>query len=96
MPQSVEDIRNDILSAAAAVRAAAKVDDDGWRSSVADRIETMFAGITEETDLRERAADCMRLYGGMGSFADVGTEVMADAVGKLRVPLVRARTFGSD
>ncbi|MCC3291839.1 DUF6966 domain-containing protein [Arthrobacter sp. zg-Y1110] len=96
MPQSVEDVRDEILSAASAVRAAARVDDDEWRSGVANRIEHMFAGITEVSDLRERAADCLRLYGGMGSFADVGTEAMAGAVNKLRVPLVRARTFALD
>ena len=96
MPQSVEDVRDEILSAASAVRAVARVDDDEWRRGVADRIGRMFAGISEVSDLRERSADCLRLYGGMGSFADVGTEAMADVVDKLRVPLVHARTFGMD
>lgn len=58
----------------------------------------MFTGVAEAADLRDRAADCLRLYGGMGSFADLGTETMADAVAvaKLRIPLVRARTCGID
>ena len=94
--QTVEDIRGDILSSAAAVRSAALLEHDEWRLGIAARIENMFTGVAEAADLRDRAADCLRLYGGMGSFADVGTETMADAVAKLRMPLVRARIYGID
>ena len=93
--QTVEDIRNDILAAAAAVRSAALLEHDEWRVGIADRIEGMFTEVAEAADLRERAADCLRLFGGMGSFADAGTENMADAVAKLRIPLVHARTCGN-
>lgn len=94
--QPVEEIRDEILSAAAAVRAAARLENDEWRSGVATRIEELFTGVTEAGDLRERAADCLGLYGGMGSFSDVGTELMSDAVSKLRIPLVRARAFEAE
>lgn len=93
--QTVEDIRDEILSAAAAVRSAALLEHDEWRVGIADRIEGMFTEVAEAADLRERAADCLRLFGGMGSFADAGTENMADAVAKLRIPLVHARTCGN-
>lgn len=79
-PRTVEAVRNEIVSAIAEVRAVARAEHDESRQVTADYLDSQFAGITNARALRAAAADAQVLYGGAGSFSDVGTAESARAV----------------
>lgn len=73
-PRTVEAVRNEIVSAIAEVRAVARAEHDESRQVTADYLDTNARA------LRAAAADAQVLYGGAGSFSDVGTAESARAV----------------
>jgi hypothetical protein len=82
---------DEILSAIAQIRAAATTEGDEARSRSAETLAVRFDGITTQAELRDAARDSLRLYrGGMGSFQDVGSSTMAEAVARLGKSLRRA------
>lgn len=73
---------------------ACEVDGDASRSWVVDRLDELFSDVTDARTLRQRARSGLGFYvGGMGSFQDVGTSIMGDAVDTLRLALHRAARF---
>lgn len=63
------------------------------RSHRAGWLDSLFADIETPAQLRESANEALKLYrGGMGSFQDVGTAVMAQAVDGLHAALGAARS----
>lgn len=90
---SVEDVRNEILAAVAEVRSVARDEDDEHRQHTANWLEEQFGGVTEPRELREASARALGLYGGMGSFSDVGTEKSHQAVRRLADALHRGRSW---
>ncbi|MUN05610.1 hypothetical protein [Agromyces luteolus] len=78
------------MSAIAQIRSAATIEGDEARSRSAE-IAVRFDGITTQAELRDAARESLRLYrGGMGSFQDVGSSTMAEAVARLVRSLRRA------
>ena len=69
----------------------AQAEQDASRGAVARNLATRFSGVTDRAALREAARESLALFrGGMGSFQDVGTAPMADAVERLHRALSRA------
>ena len=79
-PRTVEAVRDEIVSAIAEVRAVARAEHDESRQMTADYLDAQFADITKVRALRAAAADAQALYGGAGSFSDVGSAESARAV----------------
>ncbi|MGF2948718.1 hypothetical protein [Microbacterium alcoholitolerans] len=85
-----DDTLTAIRAAIAELRAAAQHDGDARRGEVADRLDELFGGVRTRADLRAAIKSADRYYrGGMGSFQDVGTSVMHEAVERLRRSLRR-------
>lgn len=94
-PQTVETVRDEIIAAAAELRAVARSEQDKHRNQVAGWLDEQFAGVTDRPVLRGAASNAHgSLYrGGMGSFRDVGTEASSRAVNRLYLALRRARSW---
>jgi hypothetical protein len=87
--RNVEAIRDEIIAAAADLRAVARSEQDHQRNHAADWLDGLFIGITGSRALHEATRTALPLYqGGMGSFQDVGTEESSQAVSRLRAALV--------
>ena len=87
---SVEAIRDEIIAAAAELRAVARAEQDKQRTEVADWLDEQFIDIADPGVLLEATRGALTLYqGGMGSFKDVGTAASDHAVSRLRSALVR-------
>lgn len=87
---SVEAIRDEIIAAAAELRAVARAEQDKQRIEAVDWLDEQFTDIADPGVLLEATRDALTLYqGGMGSFQDVGTAASAHAVSRLRSALVR-------
>jgi hypothetical protein len=87
---NVEAIRDEIIAAAAELRAVARAEQDKQRIEVADWLDEQFIGIADPRVLLEATRKALTLYqGGMGSFQDVGTGASSHAVSRLRTALVR-------
>lgn len=90
---TIDRALEDLDRALAGLRAAAAADGDDHRARVADWVEGLFAGTRHRAEIRTAAARALTLWrGGMGSFQDVGTAVMSEAVGQLREALQRCRS----
>jgi hypothetical protein len=89
---TVEVVRDEILAAIEEVRTVARSEHDAQRKQAADWLGEQFTGVTDRGGLREAASNGLRLYGGMGSFADVGTAESAQAVDRLGTALRRGRS----
>lgn len=86
--QTLDEIREAI----ATLHRAVAHDRDSQRSHTADWLDSLFADIDTPAQLREAANEALKLYrGGMGSFQDVGTAVIAQAVDGLHTALGAAR-----
>lgn len=92
-PRTVEAFRAEIVSAVAEVRAVARAEHDESRQMTADYLDAEFAGITDARSLRAAAADVQVLYGGAGSFSDVGAAESARAGDGLWDALQRGRSW---
>jgi hypothetical protein len=90
---SVDEIRNEILAAVSEVRSVARNEDDEHRQHTANWLDEQFSGVTEPRELREASARALGLYGGMGSFSDVGTAASHRAVRRLADALHRGRSW---
>jgi hypothetical protein len=90
---AVEAVRDEILSAIAEVRTVARSEDDTQRSHAADWLLELFVGVEDRRSLRATAAKARSLYGGTGSFSDVGTAESAHAVDRLAKGLRRGRSW---
>jgi hypothetical protein len=66
---------------------------DESRKMTADYLDAQVAGTTDARALRAAAAGALSLYGGNGSFSDVGTAESARAVEGLRWALRRGRSW---
>ncbi|WP_457950042.1 hypothetical protein ACTAQI_05300 [Pseudarthrobacter sp. alpha12b] len=89
---TVEAIRDDIIAAIAALCTVARAENDEPRLMTADYLQSQFTGVTDARTLRAAAAGALSLYGGNGSFPDVGTAELYRAVNNLRTALQRGRT----
>jgi hypothetical protein len=90
---TVSSALNEIISAIAEVRRVAQAEHDEPRSFTADYLDREFAQVNDRRSLRAAASNALTLYGGWGSFSDVGTEESARAVGNLQKALHRARSL---
>lgn len=90
--QSLEPVRDDIIAAIADLRAVARIEHDERRNHVADWLDGLFADVMDANGLRKAAAEALTLYGGAGSFADVGSTESARVVDKLAGTLERGRS----
>jgi hypothetical protein len=89
---TVEAVMDEILAALEEVRTVARSEQDAQRKHAADWLGEQFADVTDRRGLREAASNGLRLYGGMGSFADVGTAESAQAVDRLGAALRHGRS----
>lgn len=86
---------DDVRSAVEQLRGACAVDGEARRAMTVTWLEELFADVSSAPVLRQRAREALTLYaGGMGSFSDVGTAIMGEAVEGLRVALRRAALTG--
>jgi hypothetical protein len=92
-PKTIEAVRDDVVSAIAEVRAVARAERDDRRNHTADWLDRLFVGVMDANGLREAAAEALTLYGGMGSFSDVGTAESARVVDNLAGALQRGRSW---
>lgn len=90
---TVETVRDEIISAIAEVRSVARAEHDQRRNHTADWLDEQFTGVTDPRTLRTAAAKALTLYGGWGSFSDVGTADSARAVDRLANALRRGRSL---
>lgn len=91
--RNLEAVRDEILSAIAEVRTVARSEHDEQRNHAADWLDELFIDVTDKRGLREAAATALTLYGGWGSFSDVGTSESAHAVDRLAIALKHGRTW---
>ncbi|MBM6621903.1 hypothetical protein JTF08_09810 [Micrococcaceae bacterium RIT802] len=90
---TVNQVLAEVRHALEVLRHAAAFDGDDRRAHAADWVEAHFAEARTPFEVRQAAAGALTLYrGGMGSFQDVGTSIMADAVDGLWRALRRARS----
>ncbi|WP_434995106.1 hypothetical protein [Arthrobacter sp. Ld5] len=93
-PRTVEAVRDEIIAAIAEVRAAALLGQDEQRAHTADRLDGLFANVTDRRGLREASARALSFYrGGAGSFRDVGYAAAGHAVDRLHAALRRGRSW---
>jgi hypothetical protein len=92
-PKTAEAVRDEIISAIAEVRAVARAEHNEARNKTADWLDGLFVGATDAGNLREASARALTLYGGAGSFADVGTAESGHAVDKLAGALESGRSW---
>jgi hypothetical protein len=85
--RTVEAVKAEILAAIEQVRTVARAEQDEQRKHAADWLGEQFTDVADRSGLREAASNGLRLYGGMGSFADVGTAESAQAVDSLGAAL---------
>ncbi|MFJ6418256.1 DUF6966 domain-containing protein [Paeniglutamicibacter sp. NPDC091659] len=90
---SVDAVRDEIVSAIAEVRFVARSEHDEHRAHAADWLEEQFIDAKDGHALREASAKAFTLYGGMGSFSDVGTASSAHAVDRLAAALRHGRSW---
>lgn len=90
---TIEAVRAEIVAAIAEVRSVARSEHDEQRNHAADWLDALFFDVTDRRGLREAAATALTLYGGWGSFSDVGTSESANAVDRLAVALKHGRTW---
>ena len=90
---TVECVRAEIISAIVEVRTVARSEHDERRHHAADWLDGLFVDATDAHSLREAAASALSLYGGAGSFADVGTAESAHAVDNLLRALRGGRSW---
>ena len=90
---ALETVRDEILSAIAEVRTVARSESDKQRSHAADWLHELFVGVADRRGLRAAAAKAFSLYGGTGSFSDVGSAESAHAVDRLAKGLRRGRSW---
>lgn len=90
---TVESVRAEIISATAEARSVAQVEHDESRQTTADWLDAQFADVTDARALRASADDALSLYGGNGSFSDVGTDESHHAITNLAVVLRRGRSW---
>lgn len=90
---AVEAVRDEILSAIEEVHAVAHSESDRQRSRAADWLHELFIGVADRRGLRATAAKALSLYGGTGSFSDVGTAESTHAVDRLAKSLRRGRSW---
>ncbi|WP_420178728.1 DUF6966 domain-containing protein [Paenarthrobacter sp. TA1.8] len=91
--RTVDAVRAEITSAIAEVRSVARLEHDVQRQHTADWLDKQFIDVTDAHALRSAAAVALSLYGGNGSFSDVGTAESARAVDQLARALRRGRTL---
>ncbi|MGO2052982.1 DUF6966 domain-containing protein [Glutamicibacter sp. 287] len=90
----VERTLIEIRAAIAKLHRAAAHDRDPQRAHAAHWLDGLFENVESRAQLREASRQALELYrGGMGSFQDVGTAVMAEAVDGLRHALSAARSW---
>ncbi|MHA7284503.1 DUF6966 domain-containing protein [Arthrobacter sp. TMS2-4] len=95
--RTVGALRDEIIAATAELRTVAQAEHDEARAHVADWLDGLFAGVTEEKELQEASTKALTLYrGGMGSFQDVGTAASEHVVRGLRAALEYGRTLGAE
>lgn len=86
-----EQLLHEIRGAVDQLSRTARAEQDSSRGAVARNLAVMFSSVTDRAALREAARESLALFrGGMGSFQDVGTAPMADAVERLHRALSRA------
>ena len=90
---TVESVRAEIIAAIEEVRSVAQAEHDESRTMTADWLDAQFSGVTDARGLRGAAASALALYGGAGSFSDVGTAESHHAVSNLAVALRRGRSW---
>jgi hypothetical protein len=88
-----EAIRDDTIAAVADLRAVARIEHDERRNHTADWLDGLFADVIDASGLREAAAEALTLFGGAGSFADVGSAESARVVDKLAGTLEPGRSW---
>lgn len=92
--RTVDQSLRETRLAIAKLRAAAAEDNDPQRAIVAQSLDELFGKVSTRVELRAAAKRARRLYrGSMGSFQDVGTQVMSDAVDELWRALSRSRSW---
>lgn len=91
--KTVEAVREEIMTAIAEVRSVAQAEQDESRQTTANWFDARFADVTDTRGLRVAAADGLSLYGGNGSFSDVGTAESHHAVSNLAVALRRGPSW---
>lgn len=86
-----EQLLHEIGGAVDQLSRTAQAERDSSRGTVARNLAATYSGITDRAVLREAARESLALFrGGMGSFQDVGTAPMYDAVERLHRALSRA------
>ncbi|WP_299305858.1 hypothetical protein [uncultured Brachybacterium sp.] len=86
-----EQLLVEIRGALGQLSRTAQAERDSSRGAVARNLAATFSGVTDRGTLRDAARESLPLFrGGMGSFQDVGTAPMADAVERLHRALSRA------
>lgn len=91
---NVEQALGRIRAAIEKLHLAAAQDHDAQRAHAARWLDGLFEDVESREQLREAARKALELdRGGMGSFQDVGTAVMDDAVSGLRRALGSARSW---
>ncbi|ATG55866.1 hypothetical protein CFK41_14570 [Brachybacterium ginsengisoli] len=86
-----EQLLLEIRGAVDQLAGTARAERDAARGTVARHLADKYSDITDRATLREAARGSQALFrGGMGSFQDVGTAEMHDAVERLRRALSRA------
>ncbi|PPG91868.1 hypothetical protein C5C39_05890 [Rathayibacter sp. AY1F3] len=93
MDRTIPAVLAEITAAVAEVRDVARSQQDGARARVADRLDEMFAGATTRREVRAAAADALGLWGGAGSFSDVGSAEADHAVTRLYRALRAGRSW---
>ena len=84
----------EIHAAIAKLHRAAAHDQDLRRDHVASWLDDLFVDIKTREQFSEASGEALGLYrGGMGSFQDVGTAVMAEAVDGLNRALHAAQAW---
>lgn len=90
---TMNQVLAEIHAAIAKLHRAAAHDQDSRRDHVANWLDDLFVEIKAREQLSDASDEALGLYrGGMGSFQDVGTAVMAEAVDGLNRALHAART----
>lgn len=86
-----EQLLLEISGAVDQLSRTARAEQDTPRGAVARNLAARFSGVTDRAVLRVAARESLTMFrGGMGSFPDVGTAPMADAVQRLHRALSRA------
>ncbi|MCJ1697398.1 hypothetical protein MT349_16555 [Rathayibacter caricis] len=90
---SIDAALLEIRAATDEVRTVARATGDSSRLGTAAWLDTRFAEVSNVPELRAAARDALHLWGGMGSFSDVGSTEAHHAVERLRLALRRALSW---